>query len=395
MSGHVVVAGAGFAGTAAAFAAARAGARVTLVHDRAGASELYSGAIDLSPWDALPDQAAERAVLADAALREFRAEFGVWALGTRHVATRGGVVRRALGADAALLDLTPLAGRRVGVADIGRDDWDAPELAASLSASDWAERTRTTFVAVSVKALRSGHERRITPYDFATVHDDPERLRGLARALAESGTEVDGWLLGPWLGLDPATPPALRSLVILPVGEATSPMGGPAGARFERARDRVFASIALETRRGRVGKVSRRGSGFSVTVEPDGDARVVELEAKAVVLATGGVAAGGIRLGWEPGRGARGFELAYEAPVLLALDREFLASAGSMFGPDLEHAGLAALERVGVATSPEGETVGDSERGLFAAGDAVAGRPRTVLGAVLDGLRVGAAAARN
>jgi hypothetical protein len=397
MSARVVVIGGGFAGAAAAFAACRAGARVTLVHDRAGASELYSGAIDLSPWDAPPDPEAERAALGDAALRDFRDGLGMWALGRRQVATRGGIVRRALGADAALLDLTPLAGRRVGVADIGRDDWDAPELALALSACDWAERTRTAFVPVAVKALRLGHERRITPYDFAASHDDPERLHGLARALMEAGAEVDGWLLGPWLGLGPGTPPALRALVPVPVGEATSPMGGPAGARFEQARIRLLASLELETRRARVRNVSARGSGWSVALETDLEDPVTshaELEANAVVLATGGVAAGGIRLGWEPGHGARGFELGYDAPVLLALDREFLASAGSMFGPDLEHSGLSVLERVGVAAAPDTEVLGESAgHGLFVAGDAVAGRARTVLGAVLDGLRAGALAA--
>jgi hypothetical protein len=397
MSARVVVIGAGFAGAAAAFAACRAGAEVTLVHDRAGASELYSGAIDLSPWDAPPDPAVERATLENPALRDFRDGLGMWALGPRHVATRAGVVRRALGADAALLDLTPLAGRRVGVADIGRDDWDAVELAAALSASDWAERTRTTFVPVAVNALRLGHERRITPYDFAASHDDPERLRGLARALSAAALAVDGWLLGPWLGLAPGTPPALRALVSVPVGESTSPMGGPAGARFEQARVRLLASLELETRRARVRNVSARGTGWSVALDTDPDDPVTsnaELEASAVVLATGGVAAGGIRLGWEPGHGARGFELGYEAPVLLALDHEFLASAGSMFGPDLEHTGLSVLERVGVAATAETEVLGEAAgRGLFAAGDAVAGRARTVLSAVIDGLRAGSLAA--
>jgi hypothetical protein len=398
MSAHVIVIGAGCAGTAAAFAAFRGGARVTLVYDRAGASELYSGAIDLSPWDAPPDPEAERAAVSNALLRDFRDALGVWALGSRHLATRGGVVRRALGADAALLDLAPLAGKRIGVADIGRDDWDAPELAAALGACDWAERTRTTFVAVEVQALRLGHERRITPYDFAAAHDDAERLRAFARALTTASASVDGWLVGPWLGLELGTPQALRALVTLPVGESTSPMGGPAGARFERGRARLLANLTLETRRGRVDKVLRQGSGWSVALEADADAGkpAEELEATAVVLATGGVAAGGIRLGWEPGHGARGFELGYDAPVLLALDGEFLSSAGSMFGPDLEHRGLSVLERVGIAASPELYTAGEAKgQGLLVAGDAVAGRARTVLGAVLDGLQAGARAAET
>jgi hypothetical protein len=65
-----------------------------------------------------------------------------------------------------------------------------------------------------------------------------------------------------------------------------------------------------------------------------------------------------------------------------------------MFGPDLEHAGLSVLERVGVAAGLDTEVIGEAAgRRLFAAGDAVAGRARTVLGAVLDGLRAGALAA--
>jgi thioredoxin reductase len=67
-----------------------------------------------------------------------------------------------------------------------------------------------------------------------------------------------------------------------------------------------------------------------------------------------------------------------------------------MYGPDLEHSGLSALERVGVAASPEGEVLGEAAgQGVFVAGDAVSGRARTVLGAVLDGLRAGALAAQR
>jgi hypothetical protein len=54
------------------------------------------------------------------------------------------------------------------------------------------------------------------------------------------------------------------------------------------------------------------------------------------------------------------------------------------------------LERVGVATSAEGDALGEvAGRGLFVAGDAVAGRARTALGATLDGLRAGARAAAH
>src|SRR5687767_14513449 len=97
----VVVIGAGAAGTAAAWAAARAGASVMVLHDRAGATALYSGALDLVPWDSKDEpqarRAAEDAVLADTELAAFAGELGVFRLVHCTLASREGVARRALG----------------------------------------------------------------------------------------------------------------------------------------------------------------------------------------------------------------------------------------------------------------------------------------------------------
>jgi glycerol-3-phosphate dehydrogenase subunit B len=177
----------------------------------------------------------------------------------------------------------------------------------------------------------------------------------------------------------------------------TSPTGGAAGARFDHARDVMFLSRGIATKRARVTRVSERSGRWVLELDETEDRTSKELEAVAVVLATGGVAAGGVTLGWQPGEGSRGFTLPFEAPALLSLDDELVTSGGSLFGPTLERLGLGALERVGIATSdnglvygPEGET-----RGLFAAGDAVAKRPRTVLRAVHDGIRAGALATKS
>ena len=112
----VLVVGGGFAGVAAAWSAARAGAEVVLVHGVSGASALYSGIVD-------GDRASREA-------RELGRGLGLH-IGEPHraVATREGVVRPALGWDSALLDLDAVAGRRIGVADVGRDDFDAELLA--------------------------------------------------------------------------------------------------------------------------------------------------------------------------------------------------------------------------------------------------------------------------
>jgi glycerol-3-phosphate dehydrogenase subunit B len=405
---HVLVIGAGMAGTAAAFAAATAGASVTLVHDRAGATALTSGALDLEPWDAALSFAnvkRARDVLRDEELAAFIAALGIHCLGGARpdgqclVATASGVVRPAFGADQALLELSPLEGRHVAVADIERDDWDAPLLAKTLSASAWAERTRTSFAAVHLSLLRTGPERRITPYDFAALHDDDARRASLAGALKAATNGADAWLLGPWLGLEPETVTTLRALVPLPVGETTSPLGGPAGARFESARDRLLAARKVDVRRGRVRGVAARGTRWMVTLTTDDtdESRTSELEAATVVLATGGVGAGGVAFTWRRPDVVRGFGLPFDAPVTLALDGEVLGGGGSLHGPSLETIGLGALERIGIHCDDLGRPVGTipGQSGLFIAGDAVAGRPRTMLAAALAGLAAGNVAVRG
>jgi glycerol-3-phosphate dehydrogenase subunit B len=181
----------------------------------------------------------------------------------------------------------------------------------------------------------------------------------------------------------------------LPVGETTSHVGGAAGARFERARDALFGGSSVEVSHGRVSAVEVEGERWLVRFDDDGETkkgRDGELEAGAVVLATGGVAAGGIAFVWDPERGAHGFRLPFSAPVALALDGEPGDSGGSLYGASLETRGLGVLERVGIHAAPTGAPLGESRPGLFVAGDAAAARPRTVLEAVRSGIRAARAA---
>jgi glycerol-3-phosphate dehydrogenase subunit B len=379
---HIAVVGSGVAGTAAAFTLARAGARVSVIHARAGSSALYSGALD--------DDGGGAALQGEGdAARTFAEALGLWKLGPVTLATREGVVRPAFGADSALLDLSPVAGKNVAVADVPRDDWDAPLLAGALSASPWAERTGTTFTRVSVSALRRGHERRLASHDFAALHDDPERLDALAALLAQSEGAHAAWLVGPWLGTRPGGAERLRRAVPIPVGETTSLVGGAAGARFEHARDALLAASSVGVVSARVVRVASRGEGWVVHFAPEDESeREKELEAEAVVLATGGVAAGGIEFVWEPLRGAHGYRLPFDAPVALALDGEPGDGGGSLYGASLEQRGLAVLERVGIDADARGAVFPAGEhRGLFAAGDALSARPRTVFEAVRSGIR--------
>jgi anaerobic glycerol-3-phosphate dehydrogenase len=390
---EVVVVGGGIAGTAAAWAATKANARVLLVQDRAGGTALYSGAADLAPWRG----AGERSTLVPVSdeLRAFFADLGQIRLGDFRIATRQGVVRSAAGADRALLDLAPLAGLRVAVADVERDDWDAPLLAWAFSDSDWALRTRTVFEPVRVDGLRTGPERRIAPYDFAQLHDEPARLAALASEIAEACVEFDACVVGPWLGVEPDTAERFQTLVPVPVGECTSPLAGAAGARLERACAALLARTGVESRRGRVRSVTPRAGRWAVELEPAASGeRAAVVEGDAVVLAVGGVGAGGIRFEWAPAQGRQGFSLSLQAPVSLSLDGEELSAFGSLYGPSLERSGLELLERVGLSVDASGRALcrGAVQEGLFAAGDVASGVPRTLLGAAESGVRAGALA---
>ncbi len=368
----VVVVGGGFAGVAAAWAAVRAGAHVTLLHASAGASAWYNGVADGPPLDAEALELAMRLGIAVSAR-------------PRPIATREGVIRSVIGRDRALLDLEPLAGLSVAVADVGRDDWDAALLARSYTESAWARRTRTEFVAVRVDALEEGFERRISAYDFGVELDVETRVHALANALRRADGAAKAWLLGPWLGVASDAAPQLAALLSRPVGEVSSAPGGVAGARFELRRDEVLRELGVVLRRAHVTSVESSAAGARLQLG-DGSG----LAADAVVLALGGVAAGGILLEREPASGRLGFALSLSADVPLKLDAEWLDAGSSVWGPSFVRKGLGALERVGVSADVRGRL---SAARLFAAGDCVAGRPRTVLEALSAGLSAGRAAA--
>jgi hypothetical protein len=369
--------GAGIAGAAAAFEIARRGGRATVFHDLTGSSGLYSGALDFSPWD----QPGEPSALAGELL-EFAEQLGTWELAgcARRVATLEGNVRPARGGDGALLDLDRCVGKRVAVVDLERDDWDAPLLAKSFASSAWAVQSQTQFFAAPARVLQRGFERRVSAYDFAALHDPVERAQALQMALRESGVTADAWLFGPWLGIERPLARELSAALGVPVGETTSAPGGAAGARFEQARDRLLARIA-DVERARLTRIEKSSAGYRLQFqgrEPQ--------EFPIVLLATGGVAAGGVALerSFER-RGGTGFRLSFSAPVALELDSEVIEGISSLSSVDFAERGLDALLKVGIATREDGSA--PENPGIFVAGDAIAGRPRTALLAAHSGFR--------
>src|ERR1019366_7630074 len=253
--GPVVVIGAGVSGTAAAIAAARLGAPGTVVDHGAGASSLATGALDFTWAPAsrdrrLADEGEPRrqADLSRSSRDVFDA-LGVYVLPSRpaRLVTTAGVVREARGHDAALLDAASIdvartAGRRIGVVRCSRPGWDADALAAAWGGA---------WVAIDARVLKYADERGIPDADFAARHDDDARLAWLAERLREAlsgraeGGGLAGIVLPPSLGVDRPRSQALSERVGVPCGEPIAMPGGPAGLRFERARDRAFATAGI------------------------------------------------------------------------------------------------------------------------------------------------------
>lgn len=373
----VLVLGAGFAGVAAAFAARRAGASVTLVHASAGASSLYAGSVD-GPALSLPGPPA--------LLQELGVGLGLRLNARTVVATREGVVRSSGGADAALLDLAPLAGKRIALVDVPRDDWDAPLLARSFADSDWARSTGTHFQLTPLDLLEKSSQRRVSPFDFACSFERAERPAWLIQVLKHQPA-ADAWLFGPWLGVKRDLARELSAAVGVPVGEVTSPPGGVAGARFEARRDALLGALEVDVIVARASAVRAVAAGISLVVEGGR-----ELAADALVLAAGGFVSGAVRLaGALSGAEPAGFELGLTGLPPVQTRGEPVRPVSSLFGVDLAARGRQLLEHVGLPVSARGEVLGATR--IFAAGDLLAPEPPSVGHALASGLAAGAAAA--
>jgi glycerol-3-phosphate dehydrogenase subunit B len=213
------------------------------------------------------------------------------------------------------------------------------------------------------------------------------------------GRDRAALLLGPWLGLERERASELEQRFGVPVGEALAATAATVGIRFEGARATLLAREGIAALEGRATRVLTGGRRLRVELR-GADA----LEADAVVLATGGIAGGGIV--YQPAEYAAGPEGAdaSRSPFRLSLELEGALvavegarrSVGSMFGPDLgakawpRPAVPGALEHVGVIT--RGTEVVPR---VHAAGDLVAGEPRTMLRALRSGLAAGRAAVRS
>ena len=384
--------GAGIAGTAAALAAARAGARVVLLDGGSGASTLATGALDDVAWENAPASPGP----AEAGVKAVLEWLGGYVLPTAgaKLLTMSGIARPARGHDAALLDVERLCGVPVGVVDCRRPGWDAAALSRAWG-SDYA--------ALEALVVRHLDEHEFPDADFAALHDDPTRLGWLAERLREAlstrGERIGALVLPPCLGIDRARAEALSTLVGAPCGEAVGLPGGPSGLRFEAARDRALASAGVELRRARASVVSRDGESSWQIRSDEGSTA----DCEAVILASGGLIGGGLEYcpaeavvaSALPPFARQPFRLTIDAPITLGARGAPLPLPSSLFGDTLENvawpfASEPLMERLGILTDDEGRAA----EGLYAAGEARADRARTWLDALRTGAIAGGAAAR-
>jgi hypothetical protein len=319
------------------------------------------------------------------------------------VLTVAGLARPARGRDAALLDTSTAADGPIGVVRCDRPGWSADALARS-----WGER----FVPFDVQLLRHTDEAIVPDADFASRHDDEARLGWLAarfrEALEQSGTRWSALVLPPSLGLERGRAEWLSNRVGVPCGEAMGLPGGPAGLRFERARDRAIRALGIHRLGARASRIEQLATGLRVHVEGGG-----RVEARTVILATGGLIGGGIEYAPSeaelatvlPAGGRPALRVTIYAPVSLGAGGQPLEIPGSLFGSAPEAIAApfvrdALLDRVGVlvgadgavSAAPPSTTAG---RGIYAAGEVVADAARTWLGALASGVRAGSSAARH
>src|SRR5581483_9589235 len=197
--------------------------------------------------------------------------------------TTAGVVRAAAGHDVALLDVSAGGSGPIGVVDCDRPGWDARALARA-----WGDG----FEVVEATVLRHTDERRLPDADFAARHDEPERLAWLGARLREAlerrSDRFAALVLPPCLGQRQARARELSEIAGVVCGEAIGLPGGPAGRRFEYARERALAGARVSLSRTRAHLLTRTQHGWRV--HDDGQVSDVG----AVVVATGGLLGGGI-----------------------------------------------------------------------------------------------------
>jgi len=363
LDADVVVIGAGPAGIAAAREASAAGATVSLIADGPEALGLTGGVV----WGAARDPFVRYAT------------GPAWRVGGRYVTPGALLVSGMAGALASLLDLDALPpGSVLGVVDLHtHPTWSARLVAETLGGvvlpCDW-EAPGETF------------------REAAQALDTDGIAEGLAvglRARVEAAG-VGAVLFPPVLGLRRDDVAARMSKALgRNVGETLGSAGDPPGVRMLRAMQAWLpASVRRHTGRA--------------TVQPGRTPRVLlatgaQVRARAVVIATGGIAGGGLSFDDTLVETTAGL------PVWTRTHERVLTRSGAARGTDSIAwfaEGSGRVHGAGVRVDDRGRVLANDGATpvapwLFAAGEVAVPRfGEGVAGALAAGARAGAEAAR-
>ncbi len=363
LDADVVVIGAGAAGIAAARTASEAGARVSLLALSSGALGLGGGVV----WGASRDPFVRWAT------------GPAWRLGGRYVTPGALLVTGVAGALTSLLDLEALpAGTTLGVVDLQtHPTWSARLVAETLGGvvlpCDW-EAPGETFL------------------EAAQALDTDGLAEGVALKLrgAVEASRVGAVLFPPVLGLRRDDVARRMSAALgRPVGETLGAAGDPTGSRMLRA---IEAWLPANVRR-HTGRA---------TVETGRSPRVLlatgeQVRARAVVIATGGIAGGG--LSFEDTL----VETTAGLPVWTRTHERIPERSGAARGADSQAwfaEGTGRVRGAGVRVDDRGRVLASDGVSpvapwLFAAGEVTVPRfGEGIAGALAAGARAGVEAAR-
>lgn len=372
MTLDVVVIGAGLAGTLSALEARARGASVAIIGAGTGASDLCCGV-----WDARTDAGRDALELTLTRLP------GVLAPASKQhcllVGELGGL-REAPARDPAQLDLRELERGRIAVANFaGHPVLDGRYLARVLDRSALEAGDARRYAGVEIDFFRRGRDRLLHGHELAAELDvdprDPKRGRDARYILSEAiraalgGMSFDAVLLPPVLGLSSDDVRAeLEAALGLPVGEAVGHLPGAAAARLQRRLRALLVASEVTLHPVRASAIVP--DGHASRVRGDGG---LEVAARAIVLATGRLLAGGLVVSGEA-----------MAERILGL---------RVAGTDRQTAGIAVDDTGRIAGPDAQRGAGLFACGSIAEGFDAAGEARGMLDVAASALRAGAGAA--
>lgn len=392
---HVVVVGSGWSAIAALWALGDAvDVRATWVRGGAGASALSSGALDGVDGD------AESAHFLDWIAT---VTGGGIARAPGDVASFYGAVRACDARSASVLGL-PSRRARVWVADAPLLGWDGRAVAARLN--EELAAGGGSAVAIGATLLFTADEQHEQLVEIARRHDARGRAEWLVarvrEAIAARSDRADALLLPPILGLDAALAESLRRALAMPVGETLGDVGGPTPLRWSRLLDAVTARL-LDERGARLTLVTSTARAWSTAKRSLSVDDSPEIQADSLLLATGGVFAGGLVYGGgehdvaaELPRGPKATlrtGVAFDDDAIVPVTDGAGVDASSLFGADGEaflDPRAPKLVSAGLPCDGAGRVLdrfGRPVDGLFVAGDLVADRARTIGAAIGSGVR--------